>query len=116
MLQKQRVIALFTYSLSLYANDYSVRFFHKKTYISLVAELLLPVLLVFSGSAFRAMRTSAGKLWLVYFVLLLIDLPFSVWRTGSASLLLDYGIKSWPLLFYIVSFAVTLKSLRQYMY
>ena len=51
-----------------------------------------PALLLFSGVAFRALRVSAGRFWLMYFAWLIIDLPFSVWRSGTASLLVDYGM------------------------
>jgi O-antigen ligase len=101
------------YILSGYANDFSLRLFHAKSYISTLTELSLPLLLAFSGAAFRGLQVRTGKLWLLFFAWLLVDLPFSIWRTGSATLLLNYGARSWIQLYYIAAFAVTMRTLRQ---
>ena len=114
--QRLGFIVLCTYLLSGYANDLSIRYFHTKTYFTLIAELVLPLLLLLSGAAFRSMRRSVGKFWLIYFIWLVIDLPFSVWRGGTAQLLIDYGIKNWSIFFYIAAFAVTLTTVRRFMY
>ena len=113
--QRAGFAVLCIYILSGYANDFSLRLFHNKAYLSIVAELLLPVLLLFSGAIFRALRVRAGKLWLFFFIWMMIDMPFSVWRTGSASLLMNYGLRSWVQLFYLGAFAVTVTSLRRLM-
>jgi len=103
------------YILSGYANDFSLRLFHTKSYISIVTELSLPLLLAFSGAAFRGFQVRAGRLWLFFFVWLLIDLPFSSWRTGTATLLINYGPRCWIQLYYIVAFAVSMRRARQLM-
>jgi len=111
--QRLGFFVMCVYFLSGYANDFSMRLFHNKAYLSTVAELLLPFLLLICGAPFRALRLRPGKLWLFFFIWLAIDLPFSIWRTGTASLLLNYGPRSWIELFYIVSFAVTTVALRR---
>ena len=114
-IQRVGFIALCAYLLSGYANDFSMRLFHSNAYLSIVTEVLLPILLVASGAMFRALRLRAGKLWLFFFVWMVIDLPFSVWRTGTAMLLMSYGPRNWIELFYVAAFATSVASLRRLM-
>jgi len=115
-LQRLGLVLLSTYILSMYANDLGFRFFHTKTPLSLITEFSLPFVLLICGTPFRALRTSAGKMWVIFMAWLLLDIPFSVWRTGSIMALLDYGVKAWPQLLYIGAFVVTIASLRRFMY
>lgn len=114
--QRLGFVVLAVYILSGYANDFSIRLFHTKAYLSTITVVLLPLILLMSGAALRGLRVREGKLWLFFFLWMVIDLPFSAWRSGTASLLINYGPRSWILLYYIVSFVVTITMLRRMIY
>lgn len=104
--QRAGFVLLSLYLLSGYANDLTQRLFHTKAWISTITEVLLPFLLLASGAAlYRSLRSREGRIWLFYIAWLVVDLPFSVWRGGTATMLINYSFKNWILFFYVTVFA-----------
>jgi O-Antigen ligase len=103
-------------TISGYANEFATRLFHVKAYISTVSWVFLPVLLLLSGNVFRAFRDPIGRLWALFLAWILLATPFSVWRGGSVTLLLDYIPHGWIQLFYFAAFALSVRHLRRLMF
>jgi len=108
------VFAILT--LSPYANEFAIRWFHTKAYISTVAWVLVPVLLLLSGNLLRGFRDLSGCLWLGFLVSITLAVPFSVWKGGSLALLLAYIPHAWMLLLYYASFLISIPYCRRWMF
>jgi len=104
------------YLLSGFANDWSLRLFASKAYLSTVTLFLLPVAWLFSGNALRGFHTRTGRCWIAFLLWMLLAAPFSVWRGGSAALIANYVPRAWFCFFYTCSFATSLRRCRQLMY
>lgn len=102
---------LILYFLSLYISEITQRY-NVKSYLAMAAYSLLPFLWLMTGRPFRALRAAAGKVWLVFFCCLMISVPFSIWRGGSAALLYNYIPKNYLLVFYIPAFVLTIRHCR----
>jgi hypothetical protein len=105
-----------TYILSGFANDWALRLFGNKAYISTVTLVLLPVAWLLSGTAFRGLHRPMGRWWAAFLVWLLLAFPFSVWKGGSAALLWNYVPRNYLTFFYICAFATSLRRCRALMY
>lgn len=114
--QRAGFALLCIFTISGYANEFATRLFHVKAYISTVSWVLLPVLLLLSGNLFRAFRDPIGRLWALFLAWILLATPFSVWRGGSVTLLLDYIPHGWIQLFYFAAFAISVRHLRRLMF
>src|SRR5579872_838027 len=114
--QRAGFALLCIFTISGYANEFATRLFHVKAYISTVSWVLLPVLLLLSGNVFRAFRDPIGRLWAVFLAWILLATPFSVWRGGSVTLLLDYIPHGWIQLYYFAAFAISVRHLRRLMF
>ncbi|HTS51475.1 MAG TPA: O-antigen ligase family protein [Bryobacteraceae bacterium] len=114
--QRAGFALLCIFTISGYANEFATRLFHVKAYISTVSWVLLPVLLILSGNVFRAFRDPIGRLWALFLAWILLATPFSVWRGGSVTLLLDYIPHGWIQLHYFAAFAITVRHLRRLMF
>ena len=108
------VFAILT--LSPYANEFAIRWFHTKAYISTVAWVLVPVLLILSGNLLRGFRDLTGRLWLGFLVWITLAVPFSVWKGGSVALLLSYVPHAWMQLFYYAAFLISIQYCRRWMF
>jgi O-antigen ligase len=116
LLQRAGFALLCIFSISGFANEFALRLFHVKAYISTVSWVLLPVLLLVSGHMFRGLRDVIGRLWLCFLLWMCLAAPFSVWRGGSLALLVDYAPHGWIQLFYFAAFVVSVRHLRRLMY
>jgi len=114
--QRAGFALLCIFTISGYANEFATRLFHVKAYISTVSWVLLPVLLLLSGNMFSALRDPIGRLWALFLAWILLATPFSVWRGGSVTLLLDYVPHGWIQLFYFAAFVLSVRHLRRLMF
>src|SRR5579883_49376 len=114
--QRAGFALLCVFTVSPYLNEFAMRLFHVKAYISTACWVLLPILLLLSGQLFRALHDPIGRLWTLFLVWILLAAPFSVWRSGSLALLLDYVPHGWVQLFYFGAFAASARHLRRLMY
>jgi hypothetical protein len=103
---------LVAYLISGQLNDWTMRLIGNKAYVSNITLLLLPVLLIASGSAFRAFQHRIGIFWIAFLAWMLISTPFSLWRGGSVQMLMDYVPRSYLMFFYIVAFAASASRLK----
>jgi O-antigen ligase len=104
------------YLLSGFANDWALRLFGYKAYLSAVTLLLLPLAWLFSGRALRGFHTRTGRCWIAFLLWMLLAAPFSIWRGGSAALVVNYVPRAWFCFFYTCSFVTSLRRCRQLMY
>jgi O-antigen ligase len=104
------------YLLSGFANDWSLRLFGSKAYLSAITIVLLPLAWLFSGHALRGFHTRAGRYWMAFLFWMLLAAPLSVWRGGSATMLANYIPRAYVCFFYTCSFATSLRRCRQLMY
>jgi O-antigen ligase len=104
------------YLLSGFANDWSLRLFGFKAYVSAVTLVLLPLAWLFSGNALRGFNTRTGRCWAAFLLWMLLAAPFSIWRGGSAALIVNYVPRAYFCFFYTCSFVTTLRRCRQWMY
>jgi hypothetical protein len=104
------------YILSGFANDWSLRLFGTKAYLSTVTLILLPLAWVFSGHALRGLRTNIGLCWAAFLFWMILATPLSVWRGGSAALLANYVPRVYLDFFYTCAFVTSLRRCRQWMY
>jgi len=106
---------LCVFVLSGYANEFAMRYFHIKAYISTTLWVLLPLLLVLSGNLLRGLRDISGRLWLLFLAWVVLAVPFSVWKGGSVAMLLSYVPHGWIQLFYYAGFMVSFRQVRGFM-
>lgn len=99
-----------------YANEWAMRLIGGKAYISTALVVLLPAIWLMSGNRIRGMRHRMGVWWVIFLLCLLIDAPFSVWRTGTLNLLLNYLPRGYLLFFIVTAFACDLKRCRAIMF
>jgi O-antigen ligase len=104
------------YLLSGYANDWSMMLFGSKAYLSTFTLVMLPVVWLLSGTAASGLRHGVGWWWVAFLLWLLLATPFSVWKGGSARMLLNYVPKSYLCFFYTCSFVTSLRRCRCLMY
>ena len=115
-LQRVAFVVLCTYMISGALNEWMLRLIGIKGYVSIVALLLLPFVWLASGAALRGLRHAIGRWWALFLLLMIADVPFSIWRGGSVILLADYVPRSYLQLFFIASLCVTVTSCRRLMY
>lgn len=116
MLQILGFWMLCAFLLSGMANDWALRLFGGKAYISTVMLVLLPVAWLITGRSLSGLRHPMGRWWLAFLVWMVLATPFSVYKTGSIVMLENYIPRSYLLLFYIATFAVSLRFCRYLMY
>ena len=104
------------YVLSGFANDWSLHVFGVKAYLSTITLVLLPLAWLFSGKALRGLRSPAGICWAAFLLWMFLATPLSVWRGGSAAMLVNYVPRAYMQFFYTCSFVTTLRRCRQWMY
>lgn len=102
--------------LSAQVNDWMLHLIGEKAYIYYVAYPIALAALVFCGTALRGVGTLTGKLWLLFGLWLLVDIPFSVWPSGSWNLLRPYLTRNLILFFVICGFAVNLRYIKLVMH
>ena len=103
-------------TLSGFANEFAMRAFHFKAYISTVSWVLIPLMMVLSGNLLRGLRDVTGRLWLFFLAWIVLAVPFSVWKGGSVTLLLDYVVHNWIILFYCAAFLISFWHCRIFLY
>jgi O-antigen ligase len=69
-----------------------------------------------TGGIGRTLRSNAGKLWLAYFVWMIIGTPFSSWKGESTFLVLAYARFTLPMLFVAGGLAMNWKEIRLLFY
>lgn len=104
------------YILSGFANDWAMKLLGNKAYISTIAVVLVPVAWLLSGRALRGLQRPIGRWWAGFLVCLLLATPFSMWRSGSAAMLLNYIPRNYLTFFYIAAFTTSLRRCRTLMY
>jgi len=104
------------YVLSGFANDWSLHVFGTKAYLSTVTLVLLPLAWLFSGKALRGLRSATGLCWAAFLLWMILATPLSVWRGGSAALLVNYVPRAYLDFFYTCAFVTSLRRCRQWMY
>ena len=114
--QKACFLALCVYFLSGFANEFAFRLIHAKAYISTVALLALPVFFVATGRARSGLRATFGRWLLTFGVWLAICAPFSVWKSDTLNVLLNYYLRSFLLYFVICACVVSIRQLKTLMY
>ena len=111
-LQTLCFVVLNIYLLSGCANDLIFHFTGGKAYISAACVLLLPLLFLGTGAYLRGLQTPAGKWFAAFAVWLAIAAPFSFWKGGTATLLVNYIPRMYLVCFYLPACAVTLAQVR----
>ncbi len=104
------------YLLSGFANDWALHLFGSKAYLSAITLALLPLAWLFSGHALRGFHTRAGRYWTAFLLWMLLAAPLSVWKAGSATMLVNYVPRAYFCFFYTCSFVTSLGRCRQLMY
>ena len=104
------------YLLSGYANDFAYHYGRNKAYISTVTLVLMPIFYLLTGTPLRGLKAASGKWWLAFAIWLVLAIPFSVWRYGSANMLSGYIPKNYMLFFFIGASVVTVRQCRRLMY
>ena len=107
---------LCAYLLSALANEFSTRLFHGKAYISTVTVVLLPFVLLTTGTALRGLRVRFGKWWIGFGIWLAICAPFSVWKSDTIKLLFNYYARSFILYFVVCASVIALWQVRNLMF
>src|SRR5579884_3154191 len=105
-----------TYVLSGHINEWTLRLLSSKAYVSVVLLLSLPVVLLISANRLRGLKSKVGLWWAAFIFLLFLDTPFSTWRGGTVSLLIEYVSRSYICYFFITAFTLTLSRCRGLMY
>jgi hypothetical protein len=113
--QRMGFVVLCIFAISGYANEFAIRLFHTKAYISTVSWVLLPILLVLGGNLLRGFRDRIGLLWLGFLAWLTLAVPFSVYKGGSFALLVSYIPHAWLQLYYYAAFLVSVRHCRRLM-
>lgn len=106
------LITLGIYLLSGYLNDIMLRLLGSKAYLSLICVYALPLVFLMTGSAVRGLRHRVGKLWLGFAIWIILSAPFSIWRTGTLTLLWNYLPKAYILFFYFCASIISVRQLR----
>lgn len=109
-------VLLCAFNLSGFANDWCLRLFGTKAYVSTITVLLLPLAWLLSGRPLAGLRSKVGVLWAMFLAWLILAAPFSVWRSGSAAMLANYVPRAYLNFFYITAFVTSLRRCRQWMY
>src|ERR1700736_1189729 len=97
--QEACFVTLCAYLLSGLGNEFAFRIMHGKTYISTVLLVLLPGVFLVTGSAFRGASIAFGKWWISFGLWLGVCAPFSVWKSDTAHILVNYYFRSYVLYF-----------------
>jgi len=85
-----------------------------KAYISTVAWVLVPVLLLLSGNLLRGFRDLSGCLWLGFLVSITLAVPFSVWKGGSLAAAARLHSHAWMLLLLLRLFLISIPYCRRW--
>ena len=101
--------------LSGYLNDWSLRLLGGKAYLSTVCIVLVPAVWLISGNALSGFRDRVGFWWLMLVGLMVLGVPFSYYRSESLSEIWTYIFRSLSYFFYVVTFATTLRRVRNLM-
>jgi O-antigen ligase len=102
--------------LAPFVNDWLRHLFGGTASLYYVGFPVSIVVLLVCGTAFRAGRTKAGKLWIVLLVWMVLCIPSSVWPGGSVEVLKSYIPRAHLMFFMICAFALTLRQCRTLMY
>ena len=71
--------------------------------------------MVVNGRLMESLNLSVGKMWIFFAAWLVLDVPTSLWRGGSLTVLWGYLPRSLMLYFFIMSFVATLSENRRLM-
>lgn len=115
LLQTIGFYTLLLYLCSGTLNDWTMRLFGGKAYLSAVTLVALPFLFLMSGGALNGIKHRVGKYWAVFLVFVVLSTPLSVWKGGSVAFLWHYLPRSYMLFFYLCAFVVSIKQLRTLM-
>jgi hypothetical protein len=115
-IQKIGFFLLCVYVVSNLANDWSMRLFGQRAFLSLIAGVALPITCLVAGTALRGLQFWVGRWWLAFFVWTMATIPFSYWRGGSFGVAVQFAEKNYPLLFYIAAVVLTISQCRKLFY
>ena len=107
---------LYVFSLAALVNETSADLLGLKPYVTTIGGPIMAVALLCSGTIFRGLRTKSGMLWAVMIFLMGLGLPLSVYRSDSLAQWLQYGAKIYPLLFFIVAAAITVRQCERLLF
>ncbi|MGD0296894.1 MAG: O-antigen ligase family protein [Bryobacteraceae bacterium] len=116
LVQRAGFVLMCIFAVSGYANEFALRYFHVKAYISTVSWVVLPVLLVLSGNLLRGLRDKTGRLWLFFLLWIALAVPFSIWKGGSTAVLLNYASRGWIQLYYYSAFLIAFRHCRRFLF
>jgi O-antigen ligase len=114
--QKAIFFLLCVYLASNLANDWAMRIFGSKAFLSLITGVLLPIACLLGGVAFRGLALPTGRFWLAFLVWTILSLPFSTWRGGSFAMTQEFLTKNAPIYFYITASVVNIALCRKLFY
>lgn len=106
------VYCLSAYLFAGYANDLSLRVFGGKAYLSWLAGILMLVAFTGCGTQFRGLKSIVGKAWFGMMCCVIVSAGFSIFRSGSGTLLESYIPRALLLFFYTCAFALTIRQCR----
>ena len=112
-IQQAAFVLLCIYVVSNLANDWSVRLFGERAFLSLISGALLPVACFIGGTALRGLRFWTGRWWLAFLVWATMAIPFSHWPGGSFNVVKEFALKNWPLMFCAVAAVLTVEQCRK---
>ena len=94
------------------ANDWMLHWVGGKAYFYYLSYPLAICAFIFCGTMLRGLQSVVGKLWLVFSAWLILDIPFSVWRSGSLDLVKGYLWRDVLLFFVISAVAVNVRFVK----
>ena len=109
-------LCLHLFAYAGFVNESLELFAGLKPYITLIAGPVVALSLFASGSLFRGLRTKTGVLWAGMLMMMLIGVPFSVWKSDSLREWLSYASRVHPIFFFICAAAFTVVHCRRLFY
>lgn len=114
--QKAAFVLLCIYIVSNLANDWTLRLFGARAFLSLIAGVILPIACLVGGSGFRGLKSPIGRYWMMFLAWTVIAIPFSTWLGGTFAVVQEFLTKNAPLFFYITASALNIDQCRKLFY
>jgi O-antigen ligase len=112
-IQRIAFTLLCIYLISNLANDWSMRLFGQRAFLSLITGAALPIACLTAGTLLRGLRAPVGRWWLAFLVWAIVTIPFSFWPGGSFAVVRVFGEKHFPLFFYVAATTLTISQCRR---
>jgi O-antigen ligase len=115
-LKRVAFFLLCVYIVSNLANDWALRLFGGRAYLSLVAGIALPLACLGTGSVLRGIGPSVGKWWLAFIAWAVLSIPFSSWPGGTVAVIREFLTKNALIYLYATASAITVRQCRTLFY